>query len=214
MVRLHHGAGPAMEPPPHGQPVAARRNRGDACQGVVAAFLLLRPPSCCVLYAARYGKAPLSRSIGSAIATLAIGIPLAIATIVRYHRNMASVVAHVSLASTGQVAELYGKSDGFLPSFQFWVARFGDNFLTPLTAVVGSVTLAAGLVTVFTGSDQRARFFNGAEVVAGVQILITLAVFSLSSIVTIGICCRWSRTPCCLSRGRSHDWISSRSGTR
>ena len=53
--------------------------------------------------------------------------------------------------------------------------------MTPLTAVVGSVTLAAGLVTVFTGSDQRARFFNGAAVVAGVQILITLAVFSLSS---------------------------------
>ena len=76
-----------------------------------------------VYYAARYGKAPLSESIGRAIATIAIGIPLAIATIVWYHRKMASVVAHVSLASTGQVAELYGKSDGFLPSFQFWVAN-------------------------------------------------------------------------------------------
>ncbi len=135
-----------------------------------------------VYYVVRYTGRSGSEPIGRSIATLAISVPLVVATIAWYERNIQFVVEHVSLASTGRVAELYGKADAFLPSFTFWTTAFGKNFFTTLTIAVAAIVLAAAVVALF--NDRRRtqhRLFGAAAIVAAVQILVTLAVFSLSS---------------------------------
>ena len=139
------------------------------------------PGLAALYYAVRYRGRSASEPISNSIATLAIGVPLAVATIAWYQRNIQSVVAHVSLASTGRVAELYGQSDAFLPSFTFWMTTFGRDVFTTVTIVVVAIALAAAVVTLFNDRRTQHRFFDAAAIVAVVQILVTFAVFSVSS---------------------------------
>lgn len=125
----------------------------------------------------RAASEPISRSIRA----FAIGVPLAVAALAWYQQNIQSVVDHVSFASTGRVAELYGKSDAFLQTLMFWMTAFGKNFFTTVTVVVAAITMAAAVVTLFAARRARDRSFDRAAIVSGVQVVVTLAVFSLAS---------------------------------
>ena len=116
-----------------------------------------------------------------AVTTVAVAIPLGLATVGWYHRNIHSVVAHVSMASSGPVAELYGKSEQLLPSLKYWLAAVDVNFFTGLTifATLGSV--CAAMVPPFTRSDEGEKAFHVAAIVAALQIATGLSVFSMSS---------------------------------
>ena len=113
--------------------------------------------------------------------TIVAAIPMSVATIAWYQRNLKAVFAHVSLSARGPVAELYGKSDQMLQSLKFWLAVVGANFFSPFTIVVGGATLAAGIVVALRRHDVGPPKFGMASVVAAVQIAVGLVTFSLSS---------------------------------
>jgi len=115
------------------------------------------------------------------VTTVAFAIPLGLATVEWYHRNIHSVVAHVSMASSGPVAELYGKSEQLLPSLKYWLSAVDVNFFSGLTifATLGSV--CAAMVPPFARSDEGEKTFHVAAIVAALQIAGGLSVFSLSS---------------------------------
>lgn len=137
--------------------------------GLVALYYVVRP--------ARSGA---TDRIATTI-TLAIAIPVGAATIAWYYRNFQFVVAHVAMASTGPVAELYGKAEWLLPSLEFWLSALGRNFFSRPTLVVSIALVIAGVLAALTRRGASPGLFRIAAVVAAIQVAVTLGVFSLSS---------------------------------
>jgi hypothetical protein len=117
----------------------------------------------------------------ASLITLAVALPVGLATVAWYHRNLAAVIAHVSMAASGPVAELYGKSEQLLPSLRFWVSAVGTNFLSSLTSVVAVAAVSAGILAALITRDLSQRRLLIAAAVAALQIAATLAIFSLNS---------------------------------
>jgi tetratricopeptide (TPR) repeat protein len=138
--------------------------------GLVALYYAVWP--------ARRG-APADRT--AAAVTLAIAIPIGIATVAWYYRNAPAVMAHVSMASSGPVAELYGKAESLLPSLRFWLSAAGVNFFSWPTMVLSIATVCAGILSALASRDTSPRTFLAAAVVASIQIAVTLVTFSLNS---------------------------------
>src|SRR5262245_7809661 len=80
-----------------------------------------------ILIALRYffRPAPVPRQSGGItiqlLLILGAGILLNVAAIRWYFRNMTRVIEHVSAASFGPIAEIYGKNDTFLNSLAYWI---------------------------------------------------------------------------------------------
>ena len=131
-------------------------------------------------YIARSGKADHGSGRPGGI-TLAVAIPVGLATIAWYHRNLAAVIWHVSTFSSGPLAELYGKSDRLLPSLEFWLSAVAENFFSSLTSLVAAAAVAVGIVAALAKRDLSQGRLLVAAGVSAVQIAISLLVFSLSS---------------------------------
>ena len=82
-------------------------------------------------YFVRRGSTVVSKSRSHVVTTFAFAIPLALATAAWYYRNHQAVIDHVSMAASGPVAELYGKSEQFLPSLKFWMTAALASLLVP-----------------------------------------------------------------------------------
>ena len=69
------------------------------------------------------------------VVALAAGVLLNLAASAWYYRNITYVIQHVSIASSGPIAELYGKKDSFLQCNAFLVGR-DPKFLFPAYGLV------------------------------------------------------------------------------
>ncbi len=134
-----------------------------------------------LFYAVRPGQTADSPRRSTTVATAVLAIPIAAATAAWYSRNLEAVIAHVSLAASGPVAELYGKSEQFLPSLRYWLAAVYVDFFSPLTIVVIAGIVCATGVAFFMHRDARKGNFFLAAAVGTVQIAIGLSVFSVNS---------------------------------
>ena len=138
--------------------------------GLVALVYLIRPVST---------DFPDSRR--PAVTTLACAIPLAVATAVWYYLNAEAVIGHVSMASTGPIAELYGGQLDFLLSLQDWLGAVRVNFFSTSTLVVGAGVFAAAIIVLVSKGTAAEKRFLLAAGVAAMQIAFILVIFSLSS---------------------------------
>jgi tetratricopeptide (TPR) repeat protein len=114
-------------------------------------------------------------------ATLAIGLPLGAATVVWYFRNIQFVAAHVAMASSGNVAELYGKQEKFLPGLKYWLGAVRANFFpSPAVVVMAGVLLTFIVVSIARPRVQDRRFLLAA-CVALFEIVAVLSGFALNA---------------------------------
>ncbi len=115
------------------------------------------------------------------IALLAASLVIAVATALWYYVNFATLAAHVQMASSGRVAELYGKREELLASLVFWGYAFENNFfIVPTAVIAAAVVAAAGLMTMVGHTHDR-RPFTAVAMLAMAQLVIVLVAFSLNS---------------------------------
>ncbi len=97
-----------------------------------------------------------------------------------YSRNLTQVLRHISVSSSGPVAELYGKSEPFFNSFGYWLGAAQRNFFAPAVLAAFAVLIGAGLVYFVKHRPARVTFFTGCAGIAVLQIIVILALFSTS----------------------------------
>jgi hypothetical protein len=115
------------------------------------------------------------------IGTLAFGVVLSFAAAGWYKRNIKFVVEHVALASTGTVAELYGKNDTFFNSMTYWLDSVQRSFFLPSCLILSGGVVAGGVVKYLVKPGPSLRHFAQCSMIGFLQILVALSVFSLSS---------------------------------
>ncbi len=143
-----------------------------AAPGVVALFELLRSPRQ-VVPGARTNSWPWW-ALASALTLAAVGW---------YWRNFETVVLHVTTASLGPVAELYGKRDTFPGGVRDWWLLLRQVFaLRVVGFLIGALALVAGIRRLRRNrGDADPRLDVGA--LAGLAgIVLTIAVFALSPV--------------------------------
>jgi tetratricopeptide (TPR) repeat protein len=113
--------------------------------------------------------------------TLALGLIISTATAAWYYKNFQRVVAHVSMAASGPVAELYGKHDQFLGSMTYWLSVLQTAFFYRPTVFLASGVLIAGIVVSAVRPQPDGGRFGLAAAVSALQIVIVLSVLSLNS---------------------------------
>jgi len=112
--------------------------------------------------------------------TLAFGVVLSLAGAAWYWSNLKFVIHHVFLASTGAVAELYGKNDTFLNSMIYWLESVQKSFFLPSILLLSTAMLAAGIVRYLFDFGGVFRHFALCSIIGLLQIVVALSVFSLS----------------------------------
>lgn len=132
-------------------------------------------------YLVRSGRKDESESRVMVAATLAFGVLLGLATVAWYNRNLQAVVAHISMAASGNVAELYGKQEQFLLSMKYWLSALRADFFSPPTAILAAGTLLASIVVSVVTPQAQARRLLLAVWVATLELAAVLSVFSLNS---------------------------------
>jgi hypothetical protein len=113
--------------------------------------------------------------------TLAAAVVLNLAVIAWYYRNITDIIHHVSIASSGPVAELYGKRDSFLNALLFWLEALQNAFFLSLTSLVIYLIVAFGVVHHLVRRTSGADYFAVCSAIAAFQILIVLSTFSFNS---------------------------------
>jgi hypothetical protein len=117
----------------------------------------------------------------SVVITLVAGVFLNLATLAWYYKNLGSVVQHMSVASSGPVAELYGQTDTFLNALLFWLQATQQSFFLPSVLLVGVVLVLFGTFRQFVSAPVKADNFTMCSALAVMQVLVVLAAFSLSA---------------------------------
>lgn len=108
-------------------------------------------------------------------------IPLSIGTVCWYYQNIAQVMSHVAMATTGPIAAVWGKEDTFFNSFVYWLdTTLKSFFLTP-ALILGTIIVASGLVCYLLRPDQRKKYFTLCCAIAVLQIALVLVAFSFGS---------------------------------
>ena len=115
------------------------------------------------------------------IVTLAAGFLLNFVASAWYYRNITHIIQHVSIASSGPVAELYGKKDSFLNAMLFWLGAVQNSFFLPIILLISGLIFALGAMRYFINFKTRADYFTVCSAIGLVQILIILSTFSLNS---------------------------------
>jgi tetratricopeptide (TPR) repeat protein len=115
------------------------------------------------------------------VVVLVFALITAVATGFWYYENFTILSAHVSMASSGQVAELYGKREELLASLTFWLHAFQNNFFILPTAVVAVAAVAAAGVMAMVRREGVLRPVTVAAALAIAQIAIVVLAFSLNS---------------------------------
>ena len=117
----------------------------------------------------------------SVVISLVAGALLNIAALGWYSKNLSFVLQHVSVASSGAVAELYGQTDSFGNSLLFWLRATQSSFFLPSVLLVVALICAFGTVRHFVSPRVKADHFSICCVTAVLQISFVLAVFSLNA---------------------------------
>jgi len=117
----------------------------------------------------------------SVVLTLVAGVFLSAAAIAWYSKNLGFVSQHVSLASSGPVAELYGRADSFSNSLLFWLRATQNSFFLPSVFLAVALICALGSVRHFVSPHVTADHATTCCASAVVQISIVLTVFSLNA---------------------------------
>ena len=117
----------------------------------------------------------------SVVLTLVAGVFLSAAAIAGYSKNLGFVSQHVLLASSGPVAELYGRADSFSNSLLFWLRATQNSFFLPSVFLAVALICALGSVRHFVSPHVTADHATTCCASAVVQISIVLTVFSLNA---------------------------------
>jgi hypothetical protein len=117
----------------------------------------------------------------SVVITLVVGVSLNTAALAWYSKNLSFVIRHVSLASSGAVAELYGQTDSFGNSLLFWLQATQTSLFLPSVLLVSALLCAFGTVRYFISSHVKVDHFTICCALAVVQISVVLAAFSLNA---------------------------------
>jgi len=88
---------------------------------------------------------------------------------------------HISVASSGPIAELYGKKDSFLDAMLYWVGAIQNAFFLPMVLLISGLIFGFGVVRYFVNCKTQTKHFTICSVIAVLQILIVLSTFSLAS---------------------------------
>jgi hypothetical protein len=116
----------------------------------------------------------------SVVATIAVAIPLNVATALWYWNNITYVMHHVAVAFSGPVSALFGQRDSFLTTLTFWLQIVQHVFFMQPVALTGAVLFGLGVLSYCWGQPRGPRHFTTCCVCSTVQILVTLCAFSLS----------------------------------
>jgi hypothetical protein len=115
------------------------------------------------------------------VGALPAGIVLSVATIAWYYWNITHVMQHISVASSGPIAELYGKKDSFLDAMLYWLGAIQNAFFLPMVLLVSGLIFGFGVMRYFVNCKTQTKHFTVCSAVAALQILMVLATFSLNS---------------------------------
>jgi hypothetical protein len=115
------------------------------------------------------------------IVTLAAGALLSLAAMAWYYQNITYVMQHVSDASTGPIAEIYGKKDTFLDTLIYWLGSVQNSFFLPIIFFLMSLVFGLAVIHYLTKPKTLAKHFTLCSLTAVFQITIVLGVFSFSS---------------------------------
>ena len=113
--------------------------------------------------------------------TLAVGLLLNLAAIWWYYKNIGYVIQHISVASSGPIAEIYGKKDNFLNAMIYWLGALRESFFLPSVLLIIGLTFVFGIIYHFIRPNILKKHFTICSVIAVSQTILVLAVFSLSS---------------------------------
>ena len=112
---------------------------------------------------------------------LVAGLLLNVAAIRWYSRNMKRITEHISAASSGPIAEIYGKSDTFVNTLIYWFEALQNSFFLPVTFILVSILCASAAAVYLIQRPIAPRHFTLCALVSVWQILMVLVVFSFSS---------------------------------
>jgi len=115
------------------------------------------------------------------LVSLSLGMLVSLAALAWYYRNTAFVIQHVSIASSGPIAELYGKKELFFNALLFWLGAVQNAFFLPLVLLMSGLLFLLGFVRYFLNARTRIEHFAICSAIAFLQILVVLATFSLNS---------------------------------
>lgn len=88
---------------------------------------------------------------------------------------------HVSAASSGPIAEIYGKNDTFLNNLIYWLGALQNSFFLPITFILISLLCASAAAIYLIQRPTAPGHFTICALVSMGQIIVVLIVFSFSS---------------------------------
>jgi hypothetical protein len=98
-----------------------------------------------------------------------------------YLQNIRAVLQHVSISSSGPIAEIYGKKDDFLSTLTYWLGALGDSFFAPKIFILVAALWASAIIVFLKKGSVASKHFTVCFWVSSIQIALVLTVFSFSS---------------------------------
>lgn len=115
------------------------------------------------------------------ILTFVLGIPLVVATLAWYYRNLEPVAHHLYAGSYGPGVRIFwGKEDTYLNTLAYWLSTTKSVFFLPGIWELGLLLVASGVIYHFARSHGPMKHFTVCAAAATLQIITVLLVFSLS----------------------------------
>lgn len=115
------------------------------------------------------------------VVTLLAAVLLNSATVAWYYENTTYLIRHISLASSGPIAELYGKKDPFFNAMLYWLGAIQNSFFLPMGLLIVGLIFLFGVIQYFNNSNTQTKHFTICSAIAVLQVLIVLTAFSLNS---------------------------------
>ena len=109
------------------------------------------------------------------------GLLLNIAAIRWYSRNISRVIQHVSVSSSGPIAEIYGKKETILNSLIYWLEALRNSFFLPAVFPLIGILCVSAIAVYFIKRPVDLKHFTLCALVSLSQIIIVLIVFSFAS---------------------------------
>ena len=97
------------------------------------------------------------------VGALPAGIVLSVATIAWYYWNITYVMQHISVASSGPIAELYGKKDSFLDAMLYWLGAIQNAFFLPMVLLISGLIFGFGVVRYFVNSKTQTQALHNMQ---------------------------------------------------
>jgi len=139
--------------------------------GLVALKYVFRPGS---------NQRPFNRLKKRALLSLAGGVLLSALAIGWYNQNLADVIRHVSISSSGPTAELFGKSDTFVNNLIYWLRATQRSFFIPVALGAAGLAFIGGVAFYFIKPAKMGSHFTVCAAIALFQIALVILIFSVN----------------------------------